>query len=159
MGNTMAEAVIGALLVTLALLVVHVFALPLWVVLALLVTGAVLAGEGLATAHNEQAARRLERSLAVRRLEAKAPAPVVQPGVPRNVKALVWDWANNKPTSRRYAEEQHGVSEEQWSRTVQWAVRHGLGELVPGEGGNRKLRFTATINEALTVLDGLAVMA
>ena len=150
----------GATLVTMSLVLAHVTGLPLWLFSAFVLSGGILIGEGVASNHVDQAAARFERRIAA---QAKAPKPqpvTITQGVPRNIRNLVYDWTQNKPTTRRYAEQAHGVTQEQWQRTVDWAVNHGLGDLVPAEGGAKKLRWTAgSLNDVLPVMDALAVMA
>lgn len=149
--------VLGSVIGSVPLVFAYITGLPVHLLFIVILAGLVLFIEGAATMHNDQTNLRFERTIAAQK---KMPPPyLAQPKVPPNVKDLIWDWANKAPTDRRYAQEKHQVSQEQWQRTVRWAVRHGLGELVPAQGGAEKLRWTAHINEALNLLDGLAVMA
>lgn len=149
--------VLGSVIGSVPLVFAHVTGLPVHLFTIIILAGLVLWIEGAATMHNDQTNLRFERTIAAQK---KMPPPyLTQPKVPANVKEMIWDWANKAPTNRRYAEEKHHVTQEQWQRTVRWAVRNGLGELVPAEGGSSKLRWTAHINDALNLIDGLAVMA
>lgn len=146
-----ADLIIGSVLLTTALTFSHVTHLPLYLFAPLVIVGIILLAEGAATMHNDQTSIRFERWAQAQKM---APRPVTPP-MERDAVRLLRDWSVGRPTTRRYAQEM-GIPQERWQQIVSWAVAHGLGKLEPAQGGNQTLRWTATLDQALTLLDGLA---
>ena len=157
---TRPDLLIGATLITVSLGLHVVTHLPLWVFVAFLLTGVYLWGEAARTHHVFQSALCFERTIAA---QAKAPKPqtiTVSTKVAPNIRDLIYDWADNKPTTKEYAITTHHVTQQQWQAVVEWAVGYGLGYLVPSQGGSNKLRWTSkSLNEYLPLMDGLAGLA
>lgn len=142
--------IVGSVMLTVALILSHITGLPWYLFAPVLIVGLVLLAEGAATMHNDQQSQRFERWA---QAQKQAPRPVTPP-MERDAVRLLRDWSVGKPTTRRYAQDM-GIPQERWQQIVHWAVAHGLGKLEQAQGGNQTLRWTATLDQALTMLDGV----
>ena len=151
------DLIIGSVLVTIAFALQQVTHWPLWVFVMFLVSGIYLWGEAARTHHVFQTAICFERTAMA---QAKAPQlkqPPIVRTVPNNLRDLIYDWSEGKPTTKEHAINVRKVTQGQWQAAVSWAVRHDLGVLVPAQGGSEKLRWTAqSLNDFLPLMDGLA---